>query len=563
VTFSAHPPNIEVQLSWRELYLDGAFAQRELMGDGPLSRQASERSIRLGIGQAPIEELDFAGALQPIGFADGGYWSGFELPAIPSTAMTFREERKPLVWKDNYAWDGDGFPTISPLYSSWQLLYLDDVVQEGKATFGLDVLLLSKDERTRALESVRGFYDAQESRWRHLDESWRGLIKMLVLLQNHYWPQVSGRVALLPDPKRESDWIEAGREKESDFDPQTALRRLGCSAEDLTATYHFLVMRGFDREPVDGLVMLRRARPRPFHIRWRGAVRCAQDNFDAAEMLRLFLLDIDADVGPPEAELMDGRQAERAAVFAHGPAASVDRKKLKEELFAAELYPHGVEAIVEGPSEIAIIDAIVGALLGSVALEGVGYFDLEGVGAAKQVVPLAASLGTYAVRTLIVVDREGRMGSYVDGMIDRGTVKPEDVCLWGESLEADNSTPTELIELAAELVVSPRRENVEPVELSISTEDLVDAHSRRNQDRPPTKQMGLAEVLVSLVAAHDPPARIQKPELARALGVRMVAEFENCSGDADGLAELYRRRPILGFVVNRLVGAINRPVPVS
>jgi hypothetical protein len=442
------------------------------------------------------------------------------------------------------------------------LLYLDDVVQEGKATFGLDVLLLSKDERTRALESVRGFYEAQESKWRHLDESWRGLIKVLVLLQNHYWPQVSGRVALLPDPKGESNWIEAGRD-ESDFDPQTALRRLGCSAEDLTASYHFLVMRGFDREPVDGLVMLRRARPRPFHIRWRGAVRRAQDNFDAAEMLRLFLLDIGADVAPPEAERMDGRQAERAAVFAHGPAASVDRKKLKEELLAAELYPHGVEAIVEGPSEIAIIDAIVGALLGSVALESVGYFDLEGVGAAKQVVPLAASLGTYAVRTLIVVDREGRMGSYVDGMIDRGTVEAEDVCLWGKSLEADNSTPSELIELAGELVVSPGREDVEPVELSISTEDLVDAHSKRNQDRPPTKQMGLAEVLVSLVAAHDPPARLQKPELARALGMRMVAEFENCSGDADRLAELYRHRPILGFVVKRLIGAINRPVPIS
>ena len=317
MTLRAHPPSIEVKLSWRELYLDGAFAQRELIGDGPLSRQAGERSIRLGIGQAPLEELDLASALQPIGFADGGYWSGFELPAIPPTAMTFREECKSLVWKENYAWEGDGFPTVSPLYSPWQLLYLDDVVQEGKAMFGLDIILLSKNERTRALESVRGFYEAQESQWRHLDESWRGLIKVLVFLQNYYWPQVSGRVALLPDPKSESDWIEAGRE-EGDFEPQTALLRLGCSAEDLTASYRFLVMRGFDPEPVDGLVMLRRARPRPFHIRWRGAVRRAQDNFDAAEMLRLFLLDIGADVGPPEAELMDGRQAERAAVFAHG-----------------------------------------------------------------------------------------------------------------------------------------------------------------------------------------------------------------------------------------------------
>ena len=154
------------------------------------------------------------------------------------------------------------------------------------------------------------------------------------------------------------------------------------------------------------------------------------------------------------------------------------------------------------------------------------------------------------------------MGSYVERVIEGGTVKAADVCLWEESLEADNSTPTELIELAAELLVSPR-EDIEPVELSISTEVLLNAHSKRNQGRPPTRQMGLAEVLVSLVAAHDPPARIQKPELAKALGMRMVAEFENCSGDTDKLAELYRRRPILGFVVDRLIGAINRPVPIG
>lgn len=555
------PPQIDVSPSWRDLYLDGAFAQRELIGDGPLSRQASERSVRLGIGQAPLEDLDLKGALQPIAFANGGYWSGFELPAIPVADLTFREQRKPLAWKENYAWDGDGYPTVSPLYSPWQLLYLDDVVTEGKAQLGLDVLLLPVKERERGLDSIRGFYELQERDFRQIDESWRGLIKVLVALQNHYWPQVSGRVALLPDRRGESDWIEAGRDG-LDFEPEGALERLGCGADQLSAAYRFLVMRGFDREPRDGLVMLRRARPRPFHIRWRGTPRRAQDNFDAAEVLRLFLLEIGGDVGPPEAELMDGRQAERAALFAHGPAASVDRKKLKAELLAAELYPHGVEAIVEGPSEIAIIEAILGALLGPVALSEVSYFDLEGVGAAKQVMPLATSLGTYAVRTLIVVDREGRMGLYVERMVEQGTVEAEDVCLWQEDLEADNSTPAELIELAAELLAAPE-DGVEPVQLSISGDELVAAHVKRNQGRPPARQMGLAEVLVSEIEAHDPPARLPKPVLAEALGVRIVGEFEACAGDEERLAELYRRRPILGFVAERLIAAINRPIPLA
>jgi hypothetical protein len=555
------PPQLDISPSWRQLYLDGAFAQRELIGDGPLSRHAGERSIRLGIGQAPLEDLDLEGALQPIAFAAGGYWSGFELPAIPVVDMTFREEQGPLEWKGSYASGGDGYPAVWPLYSPWQLLYLDDVMTEGKAELGLDMLLLTGEERERALESMRGFYELQERDFRQIDESWRGLVKVLVALQNHYWPRVSGRIALLPDRKRESDWVEAGRE-EVRFDPGAVLEGLGCRAEQLTAAYRFLVTRAFDREPLDGLVMLRRARPRPFQIRWRGSPRRAQDNFDAAEVLRQFLLDIGAEVGPPEAELMDGRQAERAAVLAHGPAASVGRKKLKEELLAAELYPHGVEAIVEGPSEIAIIETIVGALLGPVGLREVSYYDLEGVGAAKQVMPLATSFATYAVRTLIVVDREGRMGSYIERMIETATVESDDVCLWEESLEADNSDPAELIELAAGILASPE-EDIESVELSISAEELVAAHARRNLGRPPTRQTGLAEVLVSLIAAHDPPARLQKPELAEALGIKMVGEFEARSSDKESLAALYRRRPILRFVVKRLIDAINRPVPLG
>ncbi len=555
------PPHLDVSPSWRDLYAAGAFAQRELNGDGPLSRQADERNVRLGIGQSPLEELDLKGSLQPIAFAESGYWSGFELPAIPPDDLTFREREEALPWKNNYAWESDGYPTVSPLYSPWQILYLDDLVSEGKAQLGLNALLLPSEKREGTLEKMREFYEHQERDYRRIDADWRPLLKVLVSLQNHYWPMVSGRVTLLPDPTNQSDWVEAGRDGVL-FDPQANLDWLGCSKEQLTEAYQFLVMRGVDREPRDGLVMLRRARPRPFHIRWRGNPRRAQDNFDAAEVLRLFLLDLGGDVGPPEGELMDGRQAERRALFDHGPAAAIGREELKAELLSAELYPHGVEAIVEGPSEIRIIETIVGSLLGPAGLGETGFFDLEGVGAAKQVAPLAESLGAYAIRTLVVVDREGRMGSYVEQMIDREEIEPEDVCLWENDLESDNSSPSELIELAAEIVASPV-EDVPAVELSISAEELVAAQAKRNQGRSAKKQAGIAEVLVSLIDGHDPPARLRKPELAEALGVRIVGEFTTCEGDEQKLAEIYARRPILRFVVKRLIGAINRSVPVA
>jgi hypothetical protein len=101
------------------------------------------------------------------------------------------------------------------------------------------------------------------------------------------------------------------------------------------------------------------------------------------------------------------------------------------------------------------------------------------------------------------------------------------------------------------------------VELSVSAEDLVRSYSDRNEGRSPTRQIGLAEALVALVAAQDPPARLRKPELARALGLQMVGEFQGRAGDEDALRDLYLRRPLLRFVIDRLIGAINRPVPLS
>ena len=41
--------------------------------------------------------------------------------------MTFREEEPPREWPA-YAWDAHGRPHTSALYSPWQLLYVDNVV---------------------------------------------------------------------------------------------------------------------------------------------------------------------------------------------------------------------------------------------------------------------------------------------------------------------------------------------------------------------------------------------------------------------------------------------------
>src|SRR5262249_42616986 len=155
------------------------------------------------------------------------------------------------------------------------------------------------------------------------------------------------------------------------------------------AAYHFLVERGLDREPQDGLELLRRARPRAYHIRWRGPPRRAQDLFDASELLRRFIVDLTGDPPPrPGLWPMDGRQPERAYLYDHGPAAPFEPAKKKELLLDAELYPHGVHIVGEGPTEQIIVERVVEALVGRHHLREIEFFDLEGVGSAAQVPPL-------------------------------------------------------------------------------------------------------------------------------------------------------------------------------
>ncbi|MEX0972644.1 MAG: hypothetical protein WDZ46_05245 [Solirubrobacterales bacterium] len=45
--------------------------------------------------------------------------------------------------------------------------------------------------------------------------------------------------------------------------------------------------------------------------------------------------------------------------------------------------------------------------------------------------------------------------------------------------------------------------------------------------------------------------------------MRIVDEFFACDRDEKKIADLYARRPILEFVVKRLIDAINRSVPAG
>jgi hypothetical protein len=551
------PPAIGCKLTWREIWLACSFAQWSLLGDTAISSGAKERGFSLGIGQGPLEELDLDGALQPILFAQGGEPPPFLDLTEYEDLMTFREEEEARAWSE-YAWDAYGHPHTSPMYAPWQLLYVDDVVRRSGETIGLRTLARPGDEREAALEPFRELAGHLLAAWCALDEAWHPLVKLLVRLQNRYLPEITGRTVLLFDPNTKTQVDPWPRERET-FDAAQVAGEFGTSADEVASAYWFLVDRGIEQEPRDGVELLRRARPRSSHKRWQGGPRRAQDNFDAAQVLRLFFTELTGE--PPGRTpdwLLDGRQPERGALYDRGPASRPSRRQLQADLVEADLYPHGVHIVGEGKSEKEIVSRLVGGYLGTRAASELGFTDLGGSGSASRLNTMVSGFTTYAQRTVVIVDSEGQMAEYVTGLIRSSQLPEKDALLFKRNLEESNFSRQEMLDALIEVAANPV--NGRPaVTLDLPLEDVEAAHEKRRQHSQ--QEPGFVGTLLN--AALDPayggPVQLSKPEFAVALADYALREFADVRADDDKLAELYERRPIVAFVTKRILPVLMGP----
>jgi hypothetical protein len=297
-------------------------------------------------------------------------------------------------------------------------------------------------------------------------------------------------------------------------------------------------------------------------LRWHGLPRRAQDNFDAAEMLRLFLVEL-TNEQPPRVEAwpLDGRQQERAALYDRGPSARWTRSEVKQELLVAELYPHGVHIIGEGPSEGLVVERLITHLLGPAALAQLEFFDLGGSGAAKWVKPLAQAFDQYAIRALVIVDHEGQMAEYMNAAVQRGDIAAADLCLFDDSLEASNADAQELLDLARK-VGNSLVDDPATIAFDLSAEELERVHADRRGRSSRGDRPGLADTMLREIRSRTNGALdIDKLDFLEALADFMIEELE-ATGRAD-IEELKRRRPIIGFTIDRVAEAINRPRPAG
>lgn len=556
------PPLRSCALSWRQLYEMGCFFQRELVLDSELGSEARKRGFHLGqVGREQFERWDKVGALRPIAFAKTAYISGSTSPALPPDHLVFRDEVSGFEPWDSYAWDAWGHPHVSAMFSPWQLLVLPDAVEGGSVPVDLEFLVETSGQ-VRFGESPQAYFQAKYEQWTSIHGWWDPTLRLLVRLQNRYWPQVRGTMNVVSSP--DGGWYEP--DAEGEFDAGAVLDELQVTAQDIVDAHKHFCQRAHALEFGDDAYLLRQMFPRPRRQRFEKLARRAQDFYDATEVLRLFHRELTGDA-LPDAEVMTlGHTDEgiemfrqrRKKLFGHETRVSYDSEDAKQVLGSLGVYPHGVHVIVEGESEETVVSDLVEEVLGTAALDDLVVTNLRGVGAGPRIEKLLSAVSDYALRTVLIVDDEGEMRAAVDQLLADGSLQAEDVLVQATSLEESNFTDDELVEIAVGLASTPG-EKRPAATLKLSGTELRAYHDdrlRRSSDEP-----GLANSLTKL-AAHEEhgSVRFSKLELAEAIMSRLKEELAATS-NWDELEEVAKKRSVLNHIFQRIIKPLAETAP--
>ena len=136
---------------------------------------------------------------------------------------------------------------------------------------------------------------------------------------------------------------------------------------------------------------------------------------------------------------------------------------------------------------------------------------------------------TYAQRTVVIVDSEGKMAQYVKGPVRSGQLPEDDILNFAENLEDSNFSLAEMITVLTNLAASPA-DGRPPVTLTLPLDDVLAAHEARSRKagEPPGRAGNLLKL--PRVRNTEDLYRIQ-PDFVRALADQMLADLDEAQGD--------------------------------
>ena len=316
------------------------------------------------------------------------------------------------------------------------------------------------------------------------------------------------------------------------------LEALGLSKEDIRQEYEWLAHRAQSTDPNARLYEVLRLEPRRIRETDRGISRQALDFYDAAEVFRRFYRDLTGDL-LPDADQLDAGRNEEPRQLGREPG------HLTVALRRHSLYPHRLHMIVEGETEVCLVKKLFEGFAGRPwAGAGLEITDLGG-DKLESSRPMIEGFAVYADKLALLLDSENDVERITRHLKETGVVPDLDVHLCQPSLEEENFTPDELVQIAQSLARKSGHE------LRLTSEELVAGVESHNRGRKNRK--GMASVLRDM--ARNPKhgaITINKPDLAGAMADFLFDDIKQAPGKHDEVAE---KRPIVRWVRARPVRA--------
>jgi hypothetical protein len=513
----------------------GHLIERELIGADTLRSRGGDRRVGRPDLET-LERLDRAGALCPVAYLPPGTrwgpWRVTDLP-YPVDGIWFREEHDFVPWADLFPdgeQDEDEGLRARPLYSEWQLLYLGEAIDGYSVAAPADVLLVGGDRLTTWAADHAGFVNMSMQVWTTRDAAWRPSIKLLTRLQSRYWPMISGTATLLIDTMTKTegnnDYVAAIDREYDSCTAEDVLAELGIEVDDVLGLYDWFAWRAKTKHPLADFHQLLRLAPRRRLERHRGAALLALDWLDAAEMIRRFARELTGEL-PTDIDQRDDESATPRPLRR-------DRSELVEALRALGLYPHRLHLVVEGETEQRLVRLLFEAFHGGkwegsgIEMTDLGGDKLEGART------MLEGFAVYADEVALLLDDENHAKRITQALARDGVVAEQHVHLWDKSLEEDNFTTPELVEMVRDL----GREK--GAELTLDASTLEAEYARKPGE-------GLASTLQRL--ARDPKhggVVYGKPDLARLMAQKIFDDLRVNDGKHEAL---FGRRPIVQWML--------------
>jgi hypothetical protein len=546
------------------------FVQLPLLDLRQLRDAAKTRGLdEFGLlSEDPWEVLDREEIFAPVAYARHGQWHYDREGSLEDGDLTIREEVGHRPWSDIRdeavsVHGADAHPQI--LYHHWQLLWLaqlQDALRPGAPLGRLGHGFEAFYELRAKFAAVPEPVPPENLRAGAI--AWRARELLLIRVQNVFFPfqrggargsnWLGGPVSGLTDER--ADWaIEQLR----GLDYATLANDCGIGPEDLEQAYEALAYEGLRIDPNAAVFDLLDQVRRPMRERLRGAARLAVDHYDAARVLRAWLVRLGGDE-PPDVDELRGLNGTEFKQRHYGtPDVRGNRAVLPIILEDYDLYPWRVQLICEGDSENAALKVIVEEGYGlSFESLGIAVTDMGGSDIPAKAEELLSSFRRYTNYFLLVFDNEGRAQALIEeleraqviegvgeaqqkairsqaakaaaqiedaearlkalrGALERARdlsqepgMAPE-FQLWRENFEADNFTVAEIC-----AVITDFADEIGLVDFELDPEE-VEGELKKKRSGQGAEERGVASVALSLATAGDPGFRLSKPDFARRL----------------------------------------------